>query len=119
MDKQSNDLLEQFLYAINVDQNYIKGHDIGREMLLSGENKQLAKLLASIAGLVQQFENNKITGYTKFRKMVSDRIEAMPNQPFDEQHLMSEINKLDEFLDGKRNEHEQKQPFQLKLREIS
>ncbi|WP_280770922.1 hypothetical protein [Salipaludibacillus daqingensis] len=100
MDKKIHDRLEQFLHAINVDKDYIKGHDIGREMLLNGEDKQLAKLFASIAGLAQQHSNNKVSGYLKFRKMVVDRLAEMPNHPFDEAHLMSEFNKLDDVLNN-------------------
>lgn len=111
----TNDQLKQFVYTINIEQNYIKGHDIGREMLLRGDDKQLAKLLASIAGLLQQFSNRKIAGYTKFRRMVAARLTEIPNHPFDERHLMSELDRLDDILNEKRYEDKQKHPFQLKL----
>lgn len=98
MSEDINRVIKDFVSAVNDERDYIKGHDIGRELLLSGEHKQLAKLLASIAGLAKQYETGKVKGYEKFRKMVTDRMDELPDHPFDEAYLKQQMTKMDQNI---------------------
>ena len=92
--------LHSFLLAMNDKKDYIKAHDIGREMLLSGDDKSQAKLFAAIAGLAQQYSKCNRNGYKKFRKMVLTKMEEAPENPFDEADFKEQLKDMDTLLES-------------------
>ena len=92
--------LHSFIKAVNDEKDYIKAHDIGREMLLSGEDKSQAKLFAAIAGLAQQYNKGNRNGYKKFRKMVLTKMEEAPEKLFDEADFKEQLKNMDTLLES-------------------
>ncbi|MGJ9383414.1 hypothetical protein [Salipaludibacillus sp. CF4.18] len=103
--------LDAFLVAFNDKEDYVQGHNIGRDMLLNGENRKLAKLFASLSGLAEQFSKGKKQGFLKFEKMALKQLEEMPEHPFDEKDLLRQINDLNTLCVSSKN-----QTVPLKLR---
>lgn len=66
--------------AFNEEQDYIKGHDLGREILLQGEHKKMAKLMAW------------------------PHMPEMPEHSFDESDFLGQLQNLDRVIQDESGE---------------
>lgn len=96
--------LMQFMKMFNEERDYIECHHISRSMLLEGEERELAKFLATLSGLAEQAAKGKLRGYRKFQNMIFQQMADLKENPFDEQDLRQQLDQLDKAMPSEEKE---------------
>ncbi|WP_349408303.1 hypothetical protein [Pseudalkalibacillus sp. SCS-8] len=92
--------INNYIQTFNVKQDYVECHHISREMLLDGDDPQLAKCLATLSALMEQAQKKKWTGYKKLHRKLLEQLDAMEFLPFDEEDLRLQLQLLDEQVEN-------------------
>lgn len=96
MDNVQEERIDRYFDSFNQEENYILCHHISREMLLEGDNKPLAKCLATLSALMEQAEKRKWGGYQKLYSKFFDQLKELNTFPFDEEKLIEQIERMNE-----------------------
>ncbi len=99
MNSQS-ERINNYIQTFNVKQNYVECHHISREMLLDGDDRSIAKALATLSALMEQAQNKKWAGYKKLHKKFLEQLDEIESFPFEEEDLRLQLQLLDEQVEN-------------------
>ncbi|MCF6408950.1 hypothetical protein [Pseudalkalibacillus salsuginis] len=105
--------IHDYMRMFNEKMDYVECHHISREMLIEGDNKPLAKCLATLSALVEQADKKKWAGYNKLHKTFLQQLDEIDDFPFDEEDLKMQLQHLDEQV--KYNSEQSIKPIQLSI----
>lgn len=106
------DQIQRFQKAFNQDKDYITCHHISRDMLLQGDQRSLAKTLATLSALAEQVNKERLAGYHKLYQKLLNQLAEIDTFPFDEVSLRHQLSDLNDQIE--RGEVIREIPLQLK-----
>ncbi|MGM7702557.1 hypothetical protein ACSVDE_12585 [Pseudalkalibacillus sp. Hm43] len=92
--------INNYIQTFNVKQDYVECHHISREMLLDGDDRSIAKALATLSALMEQAQKKKWAGYKKLHKKFLEQLDEIERFPFDEEDLRLQLQLVDEQVEN-------------------